>query len=214
MITEIVLRWVVTAMFAVSAAHCVAALRQPGGLDRVGHCLHLLMCLAMIAMAWPFSMSWPTIPPMVLFVVAAAWFAVAAVTRGGRRPTHAYHAVMMAAMAFMYAAMTEDLIPGSGSVMAGMDAGGGMAGMDMPGMDMGGTQMSSAPAAAAGVDWTRVGATAWVAVFAAAAVLWLYRYFAHRAAAPGAGHHDHAAHLRVCEATMAAGMAVMFAAML
>lgn len=217
MITDITLRWVVTALFAVSAVHCVRGLahRTASLSDRIGNGIHLIMSLAMLVMAWPFSMSWPTVAPMVFFLVAALWF-VAMLFVSNPAPSYrlstGYHAVMMLAMAFMYAVMTKDLLPAPKTRRFAHAGHGGMA--DMPGMDMAGMDTANDANGTVehtgGFDWTYAGIVACVVLFAVATLLWLYRYFARQRTTEGAP----CGHGWLCEVLMAAGMAAMFAVML
>ncbi|UEA57918.1 DUF5134 domain-containing protein [Gordonia otitidis] len=249
MIDNLALRWVVTVLFAIAAALTVYAmvrqrLHWPA---YVGHVLHLIMALAMIVMAWPFSMSWPTTGPMIFFIVAAVWFlatlafpssvladaecgcgdvctcgahcgCVPATDSVFGRSVAVYHAAMMGAMAWMYAVMNGSLLPGSDSAMASGSVEytsalgqlvlahdhGGSGGMDMPGMDMG---HSTQPGYV-----TPINAILTIG-FAVAAVVWLYRYFDRRRRA-GTPSDLLAFAGDISQICMAAGMAIMFGAML
>jgi hypothetical protein len=83
----------------------------------VSHLLHLAMSVAMILMAWGLGTKPPTIWAMICFLLASAWFVRVAgqVSRasGDRLPNY-YYAVMMAAMAWMYASMKGSLPGQSG----------------------------------------------------------------------------------------------------
>jgi Domain of unknown function (DUF5134) len=218
MIADLTLRWVVTVLFGLSFAECMYAFaaghRKWTGV--VGHALHLAMSVAMIVMAWPAGLAVPNRPPLVFFLLAALWFvgmAVAASPDPIQRLANEYHAVMMAAMAWMYAVMDGALLPGntggphdqdapSGS-MPGMP---GMPGMEMPSSDMS-TQMAE-PQWITTVNWiVTIG-------FGLAAVYWLYRYVAQRRedSAQRIPLLAHAGSL--CQSFMAAGMAIMFGVML
>jgi hypothetical protein len=77
-------------------------------------------------MVWPATMSFARLPQLALFGFAAAWFVVAT-ARGaahGGRWHPGYHAVMMAAMAWMVFAMPRAMV-GSGAATT----------VDMPGME-------------------------------------------------------------------------------
>ena len=141
MITAEGLRWILTALFvlngAFSAYRCVW---QGGVADRAGDGLHVVMCVAMVVMAWPATVGFARWPQTVFFAVAALWFAGVAVTgashadHGGRRAA-VYHVVMMAAMAWMAFVMPR--------AMGGVSGGGttdmpGMPGMSMPATGAGG----------------------------------------------------------------------------
>ncbi|WP_329044439.1 DUF5134 domain-containing protein [Amycolatopsis sp. NBC_01488] len=86
----------------------------------------LAMCAAMVAMVWPATMGVAGLPQVVLFGLAAAWFAVAA-ARGAAHEGRwhpGYHAAMMLAMVWMVFAMPRAVV-GSGAATT----------MDMPGME-------------------------------------------------------------------------------
>lgn len=223
MIADLTLRWVVTLLFAVAAIECVLTLMvvRHHRAAAIGHGLHLLMAVAMAVMAWPSGAALPTAEPMVVFLFATFWFlAVAAVvsTTPGGRLVNGYHAVMMFAMAWMYAAMNGSILPGhsmGGHTDAGHGAGGGHAGhaghsgrgsTDMPAMEHAADAVS-VPAYIGAVNWF------WTVGFAVAAVFWIYQYFVSRRADGGAGltlvHFG-----TLCQAAMAAGMSVMFGVML
>lgn len=213
MITDPTLRWVVTILFAFSAAECaygvVAARHRPVGL--VGNLLHLAMAVAMGVMAWPWGAQLPTLAPMLFFLAGAVWFAVVALVfadSAAGRGAAAYHTAMMLAMAWMYAVMNGTVLPGRGAGGSATGHAGhqSMPGMDMSGSDMAGVQSTGSPAWVPIVNWM------WTLVFALATLFWVYRYFLARRTEPGGGA---AAHLgTLCQAAMAAGMAIMFAVML
>jgi len=213
-IQELALRWAVTLLFGLSAAGFVFALASGHRhwTRAVGQVLHVVMAVAMAVMAWPKGAELPTTGPMVFFALAAAWFAVIALTRAGE-PGHwvinAYDGFMMLAMAWMYAVMNSHLLPGQSSRQHST----AMPEMDMPGTDMSGTSMSDMPGGA--ID---EGYPAWITglnlvitiAFACAAVFWVYRYSAERNSAACTDHRVGVA----CHAMMAGGMAIMFAVML
>lgn len=230
MITDELLRWVVTVLFALAAAQCAYLMvaRTMPWQAYLGHALHLLMSIAMLLMAWPFSADWPTVGPMWFFAAAAVWFLASLVITNSSRPATdcgcvpptstpggrlaaVYHTAMMGAMAWMYAAMSPGLLPGTPAappVALAMGAGEPMvlahdhggADMDMPGMDMG---HSSQPAYVEPLNWILA------AGFALAAVVWLYLYFDRRR-----GHRPAEDVLSfagdLCQVFMAVGMSIMF----
>lgn len=212
MITDLALRWVVTLLFAAAVAECGYSLTRHRHSARsvVGHLLHLIMSVAMIVMAWPFGMEVPNIPPMVFFVVAALWYlGVVVATRIGRRTPllGLYHSAMMGAMAWMYAVMDGTLLPGTTPMMP-------MAMSDSGHMSMAGMDMSSSHDghAMSSTGWVSVANTAIVIGFGVAALWWLYRYLVARQSDPGGRSLlRHAGTL--CQAFMAAGMAIMFSVM-
>ncbi|MEU8639869.1 DUF5134 domain-containing protein [Amycolatopsis sp. NPDC048633] len=121
------LRWILTIVFAATGFFCLyRCFRQGPVTSRFGDVLHAAMCVAMVAMAWPATMAFARLPQLALFGFAAVWFAVAT-ARGaahGSRWHPAFHAVMMAAMAWMVFAMPRAMV-GSGAAST----------MDMPGME-------------------------------------------------------------------------------
>ena len=223
MIADLTLRWVVTILFVIAAAECLSTLvvgnRRPANV--VSQLLHVVMAVAMAVMAWPWGAALPTVAPMVFFLLATVWFVVVTVSPicAGHRIAGGYHALMMLAMAWMYAVMNGRLLPGQASYTADIARSGSSAGTSghaghasMPGMDMGGTD-------AAGTDYSvayppYITTLNWVCTigFALAAVFWLYRYLAVRMerepveAARALG--------ILCQSMMAAGMAIMFGVML
>lgn len=217
MIEDLFLRWIVTALFVLSAAECVyviAADRRPRTLV-VGRSLHVVMAIAMAVMAWPGGAALPTTGPMIFFLLATGWFLVVSLAQHGHRAMNAYHAAMMLAMAWMYAVMSGRLLPepaGGG----GHDGQSGHAGHhappaeDAPGVDMPAmtdpAQNPMDPPFIAGINWLcTVG-------FAIAALWWLYRFSERRRADSAAPAYRFVGIL--CQAMMAAGMAIMFAVML
>ena len=107
MIQDAALRWVVTLMFLFSAGVCVTSIvrHRPSPADVISHSLHAIMAIAMAVMAWPRGAGLPSRVPMIFFAAAAVWFAVVLVRSAGHRGANVYHALMMLAMAWMYAAM-------------------------------------------------------------------------------------------------------------
>ncbi len=107
MIQDLALRWAVTLLFLFSAGVCVQAIvaDRHRGADLVSHGLHAVMAIAMAVMAWPRGADLPSRAPMIFFAVAALWFAVIMFRRADHKGPNAYHMFMMAAMAWMYAAM-------------------------------------------------------------------------------------------------------------
>lgn len=219
MIHDLTLRWVVTLLFALSAAECVFAIatghrRWP---SVVSYSLHAIMAVAMAVMAWPWGAGLPTVAPMVFFLLATVWFAVIATTdaAAGHRIVTGYHALMMLAMAWMYAVMNGRLLPGQSSGSAepsGHHAGHHMDMPGMPGMDMSDMGAMDTPAHSGYPAW--IATLNWVCTvgFAVAAVFWLYRYLVARQSRSSG---DTVHHLGLLsQAMMAAGMAIMFGVML
>jgi Domain of unknown function (DUF5134) len=142
MITAEGLRWILTAMFVCTGAFCAyRCLRQGSAAERTGDVLHVVMCVAMVAMVWPATMSVARWPQIVFFALAAVWFVGVAAAgashedHGGRRVA-IYHVVMMAAMAWMVFVMPRAM--GSTSGPGGATEMPGMPEMLLPGAASGG----------------------------------------------------------------------------
>ncbi|MEV6900389.1 DUF5134 domain-containing protein [Amycolatopsis sp. NPDC051372] len=173
--------------------------------------MHALMAFAMALMAWTHGDDLPTTVPLLVFLSAAVWFVAGAVRTAEHRRANAYHALMMLAMAWMYAVMTDGLPPAPVEV-AGI---GGQHGPPMPGMRMSGMHMpivDTTPDTAGtsplitGLNWLlTIGS-------AVAGAWWISELLARRHAKPPASGR---AQLAIAtQALMAAGMAIMFAAMM
>lgn len=131
MITELGLRWIVTAVFVVIGGFCVyRCVRHGPAAHRVADVLHVLMSAGMVAMAWPAGMTFARVPQLLLFTAAAAWFVgmlvLGRADRGEHR-THSrgslgHHALMMAGMAWMVLAMPSTM-PGMTMPATGEHAG-------------------------------------------------------------------------------------------
>ncbi len=112
--SDLTLRWVVTILFGASIATYVYLLvaqrhRRTSAVDNL---LHLVMSVAMVLMAWDVGMNLPTLGTIIFFLLAGLWFARAASqvsTATSDRLTNGYYAVMMAAMAWMFAVMNGRL---------------------------------------------------------------------------------------------------------
>jgi hypothetical protein len=214
-IDNVALRWIVTLLFALS----IAGLLYLIGTTRhrwtamVGHLLHIVMSAAMLVMAWPAGARLPTVGPMVFFVLAAVWFAAMVFLADARpgRVVNVYHVFMMLAMAWMYAVMNGGVLPGQSPAGAGS---GPMSSMDMPDTSMPGMSLppaAAAPTATAYPAWITVIDWAWTVGFALAAVVWMYLLIIQRGKNDNRGTGWFVA--PVCQAMMAAGMAVTFAVM-
>jgi hypothetical protein len=199
MIHDIVLRWVVTGLFALTAVECgVAVVTKPRPwTSAVNHALHFVMAVAMVVMAWPWSAKLPTTGPAAFFLLAAVTFvamAIFAVGTTSRRELYAYHGLMMLSTAWMYAVMNSHLMPAQSSAQPNMS---------MPGMDM---SSMNAPATNESPVW--FSAIGWIGAvgFALAAVFWTYRYVVdrRRKVTPRRSLGD------LGQAMMAAGMAIFF----
>jgi hypothetical protein len=107
--------------------------------------LHVLMCLAMISMVWPWGTRVPVIALVMVFTAGAAWFAGLALFRireAGHDLGHAagrfagwYQAGMMGAMVWMAVAMSAATAAPARLLAAGATgqspSSGGMSGMSM-----------------------------------------------------------------------------------
>jgi hypothetical protein len=212
MIHDLALRWVVTLLFSLVVAECIHAIvtgrRSVAGV--VGHSLHAIMAMAMAVMAWPWGASLPTTAPMLFFLAAAVWFTAVAFATAGHRGANAYHALMMLAMAWMYAVM------GGLSLRPAAPA--------MPGMDMAGHGGHAGHAGhgghgghdAGGQQYAWVGIVNWICAvgFSAATLYWVYRYVAARRSGESGQHGGNRHWGLLCQAAMALGMAIMFGVML
>lgn len=149
MITSLALRWALTILFVVCTGlygrQAIGARAWP---PRLAWWLHVLMAVAMIAMAWPAGMGIPTLLYVPVFTVGALYFVYLGVF--GPAVNHSfYHAVMMAAMVAMAVVMP--------SAMSGMSATPGVPGMSaMPDMPMAGAGVAHAAGSAAPPAWVSV----------------------------------------------------------
>ncbi|WP_367123334.1 DUF5134 domain-containing protein [Streptomyces phytohabitans] len=146
MIAATGLRWILTLLFAVPAAHALWCALRPGAraAARVDHAVHAAMGVLMAAMAWPRGMDLPAAPQIALFSVGALWFVVAAPFRTrGRTPLRTVLAawpdvLTTAAMVWMLAAMASGTAHGHGGGGGAHGAhhtggGSGAATMSLPG---------------------------------------------------------------------------------
>jgi hypothetical protein len=216
MIHDLALRWFVTLLFLFSSGVCIAAIvrNRHSTANLISHSLHAIMGIAMAVMAWPRGADLPSRGPMIFFLAAAVWFAVVTARTVGHRGANTYHALMMLAMAWMYAAMGGLPLRRAESESAAMSD------MDMAGMGAGHTGHgghSGHAGHAAGMQsgsgpdsW--VGTLNWLCAigFAVATVFWLYRFVTARLKPS-----DEVSSVGIlCQLAMAAGMAIMFGVML
>jgi hypothetical protein len=167
------------------------------------------MSVAMILMVWRAGMDLPPVGPMLFFLAAGIWFVcmagrVSPVARD--RLTNYYNAAMMAAMAWMYVAMTASLARPTDSSTDHAQSGSlavNMSGMEMPAHEM-------MAGTLAGPGWMTT--VNWIATlgFGVIALYWPCRYFAERQMNPAA----HARLEPLNQAFTAAGTALMFGALL
>lgn len=118
MLTEPLGQWSFTGVFGLLSLFAAwrAVVDRRRVLPLVGHVLHLVMAVAMVAMAWPWGSAMPVAPQVVVFGAAVVWFTGVGVAQvagrlprrmvGGHAPWHQFaHAVMMAAMVWMLVVM-------------------------------------------------------------------------------------------------------------
>lgn len=214
-IGDLALRWIITILFGASIATYVYLLvaQRHRRINTVNHLLHLVMSAAMIVMAWDVGMNMPPAGPIIFFVLASVWFAGAAgrmSTATGERFTNGYYAVMMAAMAWMFAVMSGGL-PGQTGHSSSDHAQPAALGIEMSGMEMPAHEMSPTQPAA---DW--ITAVNWIATlgFTLVAMYWACRYPAARRTIPAPRAKQLARLEPLYQAATAAGMALMFGALL
>ncbi len=157
-ITSEAVRVALTAVFAAVCVWylvilCRVVTRLSRKLAVISIGLHVLMCLAMISMVWPWGTRVPVIALVTVFTAGAAWFAGLALFRvraAGHDLVHAagrfagwYQAGMMGAMVWMAVAMSAATAPAGllAAGAAGQASSGGMSGMS--GMSMGASSASS-----------------------------------------------------------------------
>lgn len=97
--------WILTVVFACSGGWFLyrCARSVSGVTDRISLLLHAVMCLAMIAMIWPWGARLPHRPQVALLGSSVLWFLVLAVRarRMTRALREAHHALMAAVMVWM-----------------------------------------------------------------------------------------------------------------
>jgi Domain of unknown function (DUF5134) len=171
MIHHLWLRWLVTGLSVLSAAEWVNVIvtRRRAWTFVVSYALHLVMAIAMAVMAWPWSAHLPTTGPAVFFLFATLWFVTVTIVWArtvARRALRSYHALMMLAMAWMYAVLNGHILPGQ-SGEAGAPS------MSMPGMDMGPTD-TTVTASSRSPGWITAVNWFWFVGFVVAAAVWAY----------------------------------------
>ena len=165
------LSWTFTVVFTLTGVYSTVRLAElTSGIDRTGNRLaelsHLVMSLAMIAMAWAWTgdPSSPTgLLQIVVFGLFGIWFLARLTVPEGdhSRANEGYHLVTNAAMVWMVAAMPQIM----GAEKPASDAAHhGMAGMAMP---------ASTPPSAPG--WVVAVSGVFVVLLVAGAVLWTSR---------------------------------------
>ena len=206
MIHDIVLRWVVTGLSALSAAAWGFAIvsRHRVWTQVVGCRLHFVMAIAMAVMVWPRGAQLPATGPAVFFALAAVWFVILALIPAEvpaetvpLRTVYGYYALMMLAMAWMYTFIHGLLSPGHSSMHHHMD-------MDMAGKEV--QTSAGSPAWITAINWF------WFVGFVVAAVFWTSGFGINR---PDGSTHGWWRSLNApAQATMAAAMSIMFGATL
>jgi hypothetical protein len=206
MIHDIVLRWVVTGLSALSAGAWGLAIvsRHRVWTEAVRCGLHFVMAIAMLVMVWPWGAQLPATGPAVFFVLAAVWFVILSLNPAEvpgetvpLRTVYGYHALMMLAMAWMYTFIHGLLSPGHSSMHHHMD-------MDMVGKEV--QTSAGSPAWITAIDWF------WFVGFAVAAVFWTSGFGIKR---PDGSTYNWWRSLNTpAQITMAAAMSIMFGATL
>jgi hypothetical protein len=205
MIENLLLRWVVTGLFVLSAAMygfvIVAQRRQWTSVVSDG--LHFVMAIAMAVMAWTWGAQPPTTGPAVFFLLAGVWFAGMAVLSDcppAQRAVFGYHAAMMLATAWMYNVAHQHRLPGQSSTDTEPE-------MPAPHMQRH-LQLHPTHVHASGQLPAWVGGLNWflTAAFAVAAICWAYRLIKAR----GTARRWPDSLTSLAQAMMAAGMAIMF----
>lgn len=171
------LSWTFTVVFTLTGVYSTVRLAElTSGIDRTGNRLaelsHLLMSLAMIAMAWAWTgdPSSPTgLLQIVVFGLFGIWFLARLTVPEGdhSRANEGYHLVTNAAMVWMVAAMPQIMRAGTSASDAAHHGGAGMAGM--AGMAMPASTPPSAP------GWVVAVSGVFVVLLVAGAVLWTSR---------------------------------------
>jgi hypothetical protein len=198
MINDLLLRWVVTVLSALSGVECGLAIvidRRAWTLA-LSNGLRLAMAIAMAVMVWPMGMRLAETGPAVFFVLAAVWFATVAVVTArtnAQRAVCGYHALTMIAMAWKLAVMGgHRLSRGSHSHHH--------------------HHMSADPVESRVPEWVTAIDWFWAVAFTLVAVFWAYRFAAERRRPMS--HLWRGSLGSAGQAVMAAAMAVMFGAML
>ncbi len=209
MINDVLLRWGVTGLFVLSAAVWGFAMvtQRRAWTSAVRNGLHFVMAIAMAVMVWPWGAQSPTTGPTVFFLLATAWFVtmiIVAAQTTAQRAAWGYHALMMLAMAWMYADTKHHHFPNH----SGMHHPTSPA-TPMPGMDGAATGMA---ASGESHEWVSALNWFWFVGFAVAAVLWAYRFTTERRY--GAANDWHGPLGSGAQAMAAAGMAITFGVIL
>ncbi|NMO91334.1 DUF5134 domain-containing protein [Actinomycetospora sp. TBRC 11914] len=171
------LSWTFTVVFTLTGVYSLVRLTElASGMDRTGSRLtelsHLLMALAMIAMAWGWTGE-PAAATGVLQILVFGLFGIWALARltvpegGHSRATEGYHLVANAAMVWMVAAMPLIMPSAPSAPVATHHEMAGMGAMPMPG--------SEAAPAASTPTWVVAVTVAFAVLVLAGAALWASR---------------------------------------
>jgi hypothetical protein len=213
--TDFAPQWTVTMLFGISIAiyAYILCTQHPRWTSTFSHLLHVTMSAAMILMAWRVGLHLPTIGPIVFFLIAAIWFVHAAGRKSSAtrdRLTNCYHAVMMAAMAWMYALM-DGVLPGHADHSPHHTQSGSLV------MDMSATHMPvpDIPGTISGSSWISLVNFVAILGFAIVAVYWPCRYLLVERRTNPAPYAVQLTHLeQLSHAFVAAGTALVFGMML
>jgi hypothetical protein len=202
MIDDIVLRWVITGLSALSAAAWgFAVVSRHRSWTEVVRCgLHFVMAIAMAMMVWPWGAQVPATGPAVFFFLAALWFVTLALVPAETVPlrtVYGYHALMMLAMVWMYAFIHGLLLPTQSSTHLHMH-------MDMADRDV--PTSAGPPSWIAAINWF------WFVGFLFAAAFWTSGFGVKRT--DGSTYGWWRSVITPAQATMAAAMSIMFGATL
>jgi Domain of unknown function (DUF5134) len=202
MIHDIVLRWIITGLSALSAtAWGFAIVSRHRMWSEVVRCgVHFVMAIAMAVMVWPWGAQLPAAGPAVFFSLAAVWFVTLVIVSAETVPlrtVYGYHALMMLAMAWMYTFIHGLLLPGHSSMHHDTD------------MDMAGKVVQTS---AESPVWITVINWFWFVGFVVATVFWTCGLGVKRPDGPTDGWRR--SPNTPGQATMAAAMSIMFGATL
>jgi hypothetical protein len=213
-IADLPLRWLVTGMFLLSGVGFTLVTDRRSMTSVVSHGLHLVMVIAMAVMAWPQGLRLPATPTEVFFLAAALWFVMTAVVIArmvAQRVAHVYQAVMMFAMAWMYAVAHQH--PPDQRV-AEHHHHHMLPGVPMPDMDMDMTATDAHPGDTM-PGWVDAGNWIWTIVFVVAALVWGYRFATRRGTRRSRRNRSWRRTLgSAVQMLLAVAMAIMFATLL
>ncbi|CAM2751074.1 hypothetical protein BST27_01700 [Mycobacterium intermedium] len=195
MIDDLPLRWILTGLFLLTGAGFAISINRRSWTSILSHGLHVVMSIAMAVMVWPQDLQLPTSFPELFFLAGALWFVMTAVLAAravAQRLVRAYNALTMVAMVWMYA-VSGPLFPAQLNAEHPHHH-------HVPDMAMAGDPP----------EWIDTGNGIWTGIFTIATAVWAYQFLAKprrtRAWRKRVG--------SAVQATMAAGMAVVFASTL